>query len=261
MSSSSTAVLVSELQKTLLVQLSNAQKTDKYHDLIISCKGTEWRVHRVIVCTQSEYFEKACQTGLKEGKTGRIDLKEEDPAMIDRLVNYLYKCNYDDYATLPLTNSQRQFPAEYPIQTRQLACIVDMYVRGDRYQIAGLKDLSKAKFSAALPNRWNKENLLDVIWTIYDNTVSSDRGLRDCLTPILREHAPELRSHAAFKNMLKNQEFATDFIEAWTSSDRQGPQAAFRQCPSCNKLFSWDAKLKCGCNVQPRNFRILHLES
>ncbi|KAL8778189.1 MAG: hypothetical protein Q9213_007525 [Squamulea squamosa] len=232
--------MVSGLQQSLLAELASTRKNNEYHDLIISCKGTEWRVHRVIVCTQSEYFKKACQAGFQEGKTGCIDLKEEDPTMIDRLVNYLYSCDYDDYATLPLTNSQRQFPAEYPIQTRQLACVVNMYVIGDRYEIAGLRNLSKAKFSTALPIRWNKENFLDIVRTIYDDTVPSDRGLRDCLTPIFKERGLELRSRAAFKDLLRIPDFAADFVEAWMSSDQRGIPTEFRQCAADLRMRPFD---------------------
>jgi hypothetical protein len=33
---------------------------DKYSDLCISCGGREFKVHRAIVCTQSDFFANAC---------------------------------------------------------------------------------------------------------------------------------------------------------------------------------------------------------
>ncbi|KAL8851080.1 MAG: hypothetical protein Q9221_003976 [Calogaya cf. arnoldii] len=188
----------------------------------------------------------------QEGNTGRIDLKEDDPEMIDKLVNYLYNCDYDDHATVPttqLTDGQQQAldsQHQHTPQTRRLGCNVDMYVIGDRCQLAGLKDLAKHKFSAALPACWNKENIIEVIRTIYDNTLPSDHGLRSCLVPLFQKHGQTLRWMDAFKELLKTYgEFAADFIEAWMSSDQHGPPKAFLQCTKCHKLYASDYKGHC----------------
>ena len=37
----------------------------KFSDMMIECEGRKWAVHRAIICTQSEYFMKACEGQFK----------------------------------------------------------------------------------------------------------------------------------------------------------------------------------------------------
>lgn len=39
----------------------------KYSDLIIRCQGTDFRVHRAIVCPQCPFFDAACSGGFRVG--------------------------------------------------------------------------------------------------------------------------------------------------------------------------------------------------
>ena len=85
-----------------------------------------------------------------------------------------------------------------------------MYFAGDKYDIGGLKMLAKAKFSAALVQGWDQEDHFpEAIRMVYENTVSSDRGLRECLKPILVVHKQKLQSNEKFMDMVEtNGEFA-----------------------------------------------------
>ncbi|KAI4115945.1 MAG: hypothetical protein LQ345_003554 [Seirophora villosa] len=97
-----------------------------------------------------------------------------------------------------------------------LALNVGMYIIGDRFRLSQLKDLAKEKFSAALIERWNKENLADVIRTIYDNTMPSDRPLRDCLVPTLQTNKKALREDEDFMDVVRTHgDFAIDLVDAW----------------------------------------------
>lgn len=39
---------------------SRLRREDKFSDFVISCKGREWRVHRLILPANSTFFEKLC---------------------------------------------------------------------------------------------------------------------------------------------------------------------------------------------------------
>ncbi|PLB43255.1 hypothetical protein P170DRAFT_514520 [Aspergillus steynii IBT 23096] len=55
-----------------------------------------FRVHKVIVCAQSPFFDAACGGRFKESSESKIDLPDDDPDMIDRLFQFLYLGNYTD---------------------------------------------------------------------------------------------------------------------------------------------------------------------
>lgn len=39
--------------------------SEEYSDLLISCRGNEYHVHKAIVCTQSDFFAAACRGSFK----------------------------------------------------------------------------------------------------------------------------------------------------------------------------------------------------
>ncbi|KAL8823987.1 MAG: hypothetical protein Q9191_005384 [Dirinaria sp. TL-2023a] len=141
---------------------------------------------------------------VKEGLSGQIDLKEDDPDMIDNMLYFLYTSDYQDDAD----------------GGRPLLVNAKMYAVGDKYDIPALKTLAKDKFAAGLGPNWDIATFLEVLETAYTNTPASDRGLRDCLAPVLLEHKNELHEHEGFAGLIKNNlgdgEFAMDVINIWT---------------------------------------------
>ncbi|KLU85663.1 hypothetical protein MAPG_04685 [Magnaporthiopsis poae ATCC 64411] len=61
----------------------------KYSDLVIRCQGTDFRVHRAIVCPQCAFFDAACSGGQEEYE-GVIELPEDHPDIVQKLLEFLY---------------------------------------------------------------------------------------------------------------------------------------------------------------------------
>lgn len=40
--------------------LHNLNKTEKYADVTVTRGGRSWKVHKAIICPQSDFFSKAC---------------------------------------------------------------------------------------------------------------------------------------------------------------------------------------------------------
>ncbi|KAF1978712.1 hypothetical protein BU23DRAFT_563623 [Bimuria novae-zelandiae CBS 107.79] len=85
---------------------SRLLKSGDYSDLTITCNGKLWKVHKALVCTQSDFFKAAVQFGGKEETNqGIIDLPEDDPVVVGYMIQYLYGPNYElpsESATEPL---------------------------------------------------------------------------------------------------------------------------------------------------------------
>lgn len=158
--------------------LRSALQSGIYHDFVVRCKPREWKVHRVVLCASSGYFGTVCKSSfmvcsqrssklmlitVKEGLSGEIDLKDDDPDMIGNMLSFLYTSDYQDDAD----------------DGRPLLVNAKMYAVGDKYDIPALKTLAKDKFAAGLGPNWDIATFLEVLETAYTNTPASDRGLRD----------------------------------------------------------------------------------
>ncbi|KAI4189144.1 MAG: hypothetical protein LQ348_003836 [Seirophora lacunosa] len=152
-----------------------------------------------------EVFKKQLDHFFQEGETSTVELKDVDPLLIDQLISCFYTFQYSGLARFSKDREHQP-----------LALNVEMYIIGDRYQLSGLKVLAKSKFSAALLHCWDKEPLTEIIRNIYENTVSTDRALRDALLPILQEHRQTVRVNEEFKEVVRTVgDFAVDLMDAW----------------------------------------------
>ncbi|KAH7366603.1 hypothetical protein BKA66DRAFT_573270 [Pyrenochaeta sp. MPI-SDFR-AT-0127] len=73
-----------------------AYKNGEFTDLTITCRSMTFKVHQVVVCSACDFFRKSLEfAGGKEAVEKCIDLPEDDPEMIRRLIAYLYLGDYD----------------------------------------------------------------------------------------------------------------------------------------------------------------------
>lgn len=145
----------------------------------------------------------------QESHTRTITLQEDDPFMVMSMISFIYTSDYSDcnLAKVPLIFN------------------AGMYALGDKYVIPLLKVLAEMKFSVALKsfNPSRAGIFVKAIHTIYTTTLSSDRELRRCLTPVLAKHKFALRNNGEFMGLVKSGladgDFAGDVIDAWIGTD------------------------------------------
>lgn len=90
----------------------SAFRSETNSEVTITCGVRRWKAHRDVVCSGSKVFEKALNGGFKvsksslsaqrisaphaadtpwqEGKTNVIELKEEEPELVERMLLYLF---------------------------------------------------------------------------------------------------------------------------------------------------------------------------
>ncbi|PNS20446.1 hypothetical protein CAC42_5896 [Sphaceloma murrayae] len=145
---------------------------DPFSDLIIRCGGDEYRVHKAVLCSQSQWFKIACQLEhFKEGEESFITIptrdsdsedEDGDSAVQDRvsstqaILSFLY--GNDDYA-------------DKVAGPDRLVHLVRLHIAADKYLIPAMVDDVYAKFTSELSNikdprpDYDFARLLDVVYS------------------------------------------------------------------------------------------------
>ncbi|KAK6527303.1 hypothetical protein TWF281_010490 [Arthrobotrys megalospora] len=184
-------------------------ESGKYSDFKILCGPREWKVHRAIICPQSDYFTMLCDSQFKEAKIAEIDLVDENPSDVQKMLSFLYSGSYtmddsqpsvaepEDTATtsqdettnqeLPRTGPQTPISPEILRQRHHII----MYSLGDKYFIEKLKLQAAKMFIDGLPPKWTTDQ-----WRLMDDvdekTAPSDQTLRKPIMDIWLKQSMEL---------------------------------------------------------------------
>ncbi|KAF2139105.1 uncharacterized protein K452DRAFT_311047 [Aplosporella prunicola CBS 121167] len=97
----------------LLAAFASLYTTGKYSDLTIKSNSRTFAVHKVVICSRSEFFDGACSHPFREAATGIIDLSEDDDETVEHMIHYFY---YLDYLSKP--KSRRTSRPSSPVVTR-----------------------------------------------------------------------------------------------------------------------------------------------
>ncbi|KAL8650256.1 MAG: hypothetical protein Q9210_003927 [Variospora velana] len=222
----------------LTESLESLFHSGRYSDFSIACRGREFRVHKTVLCKASKFFAVACDRGFKEAHEGTMDLSDDDPEALRRLLQYLYTADYthkeatfwlDDLKSMKMKLEQGEVtfgtstldPARACSEPSMVAKPVEpawnnmlVYALAEKYDIRTLKDFAKCKFILCLAPEewsspvWNAESLIHLVQTVYTSTPASDRGLRDPIAcficRIVMNEACNLIDHPGFREAMRN---------------------------------------------------------
>ncbi|CZR53758.1 uncharacterized protein PAC_03639 [Phialocephala subalpina] len=139
-----------------------------------------------------------------------ISLEEDDPDTVERMLAYLYTSGYcdGDYSGPAasvasreevladvLEDEERSGSTSQPITEEQdnasattdepsLLNNVLVYAIAEKYGIAELKEMAKAKFQSQVGGLLSAKEFPEIIRELYRSTPSSDRGLRDIVSQV-----------------------------------------------------------------------------
>ncbi|ORY18188.1 hypothetical protein BCR34DRAFT_529423 [Clohesyomyces aquaticus] len=196
----------------LTVGLKKHFEDAKFSDLVVKCREDEYHVHRVILCSHSQWFAKVCARSHADTIPQTIDLSADDPDAVDAMLQYCYQLDYAD-KFLGLSS------AGYTIYT--LAPHIDIYLLAERYSIPGLSRLAIEKFEAraVVLSRVevNKDKFFQAIRLIYASTRSGNE-LRRVAVRLCADHSEQYilqggkTAARVFKLMDEITAFRMDFI-------------------------------------------------
>ncbi|KAH8880254.1 hypothetical protein GQ53DRAFT_670182 [Thozetella sp. PMI_491] len=76
--------------------LASLYRDERYSDLLLTCQGRKFKVHKAIVCPQCPFFDRACTSGFLDSQQGSLDLPDVDPNVLECVIKYLYTGRYSD---------------------------------------------------------------------------------------------------------------------------------------------------------------------
>ncbi len=161
--------------------------------------------------------------------SGEIAVEHDSPALIERMIEFLYKSDYSN----PDTGNE----AEDLISL--LRFHTDIYRLADMYEITPLAELSKSKYEYEV-KKHSIAAFVESIPYVYTTTPDHNNGLQGVVVSHARLHRhdilKDIRANTLFKEAVANiPQFAADIAQEWLEK--------VVNCGSCQKAFrDGDAK-------------------
>ncbi|CAI7667207.1 unnamed protein product [Penicillium viridicatum] len=155
-----------------------------------------FKAHRAIICTQSDFFDAALKHGLKESSSGTINLPDDDPETIRRVLSFLYQQTYNDndQDAKPKSNTpgNSENPTNEPEHGKATAYNnLSVYRVADKFGIFPLKELALYKFSAWFEDHYMSPSVPEVALQIM-TSMPHDSSLLGLLAAVISDHYYEL---------------------------------------------------------------------
>lgn len=121
-------------------------------------------------------------------------MNDDEPGIVGKMMNFLYTLDYDDHRS---TSSARAFdPASLLVNAK-------VYIIADKYEIEALKKLACLKYEQVLSNTWNTSNFSESASHVFENTVETDRILRNVIVQVASDNVMALLDRGEFVELLK----------------------------------------------------------
>lgn len=245
--------------------LRRSQDKGEFTDLILSHEAGRFKVHQIIVCTQSRVFHKACTGGFEveigfliqniteivkqETFTGVIEIADISYLELKKMVNFFYSMDYDD--DIPEMTEQEAGPRLSLLQLH-----ARMFALGDRYDIPGLREVAVKKYSSRCAVFWDPLELIGSVCDVYRRTPASIRQLRNAACILMRKNLPKMLDDEAamtvYEMVLSEvPEFTRDLLGVYVEAPLCG------DCSTCGSNQAFEAlQVRCKrCGKGSSSFR------
>ena len=212
--------------KPLIDGIKRFHSNEEYSDLAITCKYDEWKVHKIILASQPEFFHSACSGGFREAKESKINLDNDEPGIVNALIHYFYNFDYENAKGLYHVN--------------ELVLDVHMFNIADKYLVEPLKKLAASKFDDRAKRLWFTDQFAWAIAEIYKSSAKDIGLLKQTVIKVAIEHRDMLldeeRTIDQVRNVLrKTPDFGADLSMTLAKTK---PKQLWYKCPDCEKIFS-----------------------
>nr|OQO09832.1 hypothetical protein B0A51_17540 [Rachicladosporium sp. CCFEE 5018] len=175
------------LKKPKVTSHGELLSTGNFADFVIVCGEKEWKVHKAIICPQSEYFTKAFNGQYNEGKSGRIDLSSDDEAALNEFIKYLY------------TNEYVPTDATIELEARGMLHL-HIHVLADKYNLPDLIPEAAEHFMALAEHYAFDKVFAEWLTAVLDETPPHST-LRQAVFDIVKKQLKDLLTSAGPHNV------------------------------------------------------------
>lgn len=142
-----------------------------FADLIITCRGREWKVHKTCILTLSDFFKAALTHDFKERREGTIDL-DDDPELVDAMIRYCYLFKYPEREDDP----------------SPMLRDIRIYIIADKYLVQPLKELAVQSFQKRAESGWASQDFADAAGKVYEIPYKLSRDLHKIVINMVMRH-------------------------------------------------------------------------
>lgn len=142
-------------------------------------------------------------------------MSDDEPSIVGKMIDYLYTLDYDDRpsSSMVAEEAKQQQQARATDQAPSLLINAKVYIIADKYELEALKWFACSKYKKVLWNTWNTPFFPESACHVLENTMETDRLLRDVIVRVASEHAKDLLDRDEFVEMLRNHgDIAADIL-------------------------------------------------
>ncbi|KAF5253943.1 hypothetical protein FANTH_1268 [Fusarium anthophilum] len=266
----------SERSNECVQSLPGMLETGELSDLTIICGNTRHRVHKLVLCTGSKFFKVAC-TGMYKESDGEINLPDDDPAAVRKMIRYLYNIDYnlsrtripdyEDDVEAELSDTEYDAEARYRMKlfgaefigrkrikqlkelewgggqseespiSSQLCLHAKVYALGEKYGMQGLKKAAKGAFESEIQS--GNAGVDDFAEAVGEVYTSTVSEDRGLRDVVVKmiEQDILLLDYDVVREVMRATDFAMDVLLYMSQGMRS--QARFKDSPQTVNLRVW----------------------
>jgi hypothetical protein len=138
-----------------------------------------------------------------------VTLEEEDPDLVERIVNYFYTLQYPTPGTTEHSNM---------VDEGNSIMHARMYAIADKYDIPGLRDAAENALESLLEHiaaiNSPMSFITELLQVVYEMTPTHDRTLRDIVYDFIKNDQHKLLGRKSVQDYaLTNHDFGTDVLK------------------------------------------------
>lgn len=145
-----TAGLIHKVQlDNIREELHSSYKDELFTNVVIRCREEEFKVHKVILASQSPVFKKMFEINMREKVSGVVTISDIPPAAVSDLVAYFYTGTAPNVSTLAkdLLDAAKKYelPRLFTICENELKTKIQVHNAIDTLLLADLYDAASLK--------------------------------------------------------------------------------------------------------------------